>query len=105
MTCCVEREKLFSGTCVWVCVRDVGPEKHLEILLQRSEGNVCFFLWQFPTNDVFYLWGWCRELWDMFAVPLENKAGNWTDAQSMEIKPSRPGMRHGSRKSPFSVPS
>ena len=43
LTCCVEREKLFSGTCVWVCVRDVGPEKHLEILLQRSEGNVCFF--------------------------------------------------------------
>ena len=41
LTCCVEREKLFSGTCVWVCVRDVGPEKHLEILLQRSE---VFFL-------------------------------------------------------------
>ena len=48
-----------------------------------------FFLWQFPTNDVFYWWGWCRELWDMFAVPLENKAGNWTDAQSMEIKPNQ----------------
>lgn len=40
LTCWVEREKMCSGSCVWVCVRDVGPEKHLEILLQRSEGSV-----------------------------------------------------------------